>query len=401
MSENTKKLLMPAIVLTLICLTVSALLAGINLLTKDIIAEAQLKKENEALIEVYPSSSDFTKLTELPTLPAPLTEVYSAGDGGYVFKAEVSGYASGLVILIGVDPEGKITGAKHVKSGETYGLEPELNNAYNGQTLDSLTLIIASGATPNSATSKGYYNAMDSALTAFAIMGGANVDLRTPEQIRNEEANAILGTEGLKFVPWVAHTGVENAESLFICDNGAALYVIEGEDGNVYIAFDENGNCANSEAIPEDQTQTVDAVHKSFYDTVLTKSELTSAGVTSSNVLQVAKLESGSYVMVVQAKGYANFEYSGVTEPIKVRVVIGTDGVIISTLTLEQHESAGYGAVCDDPEYYNQYNGKTKDTYTEVDDIAGATYTSDGYKDAIKIAFLNYERLMNGGTKND
>lgn len=400
MDAKTKKLIMPSLVLVVICLVVSALLAGVNLLTKDIIAEALRRKENAALIEVYPATSDFTKLTDTPELPDAITDVYSTGDGGYVFKAEVSGYASGLVILVGVDAQGKITAAKQVQSSETYGLEPLLNNAYNGVSRDNLTLIIAAGATANSATSKGYYKAMDAALTAFAIMGGA----LTPEQERNEQGNTLLGTEGLEFSYWLPTEAIPEGVSLYTAEGGYILAVLEEDGATVYSAVNTEGEIVNGADMSADALAKVEEAYNAYlpttaegYLTTLTGDELTAAGVTNSSVLSVSRTSTGNYIIDAQGAGYVA-QYGG--PQIKVRLVIGADGVIISTLTVEQQESENFGAYCAEPEYYEQYNGKNAENYTEVEDIAGATKTSEGYHKAVKTAFNAFEKLT-GGNNDD
>ena len=83
-----------------------------------------------------------------------------------------------------------------------------------------------------------------------------------------------------------------------------------------------------------------------------------------------------------------------------------------SCVTVSHSESGGYGYACGTPEYYEQYNGKDSETYTEVPNIVadavenpgitgGATQTSTGYKNAIKAAFTAFATLTTtaeGGT---
>ena len=399
MNERNKKLFMPGIVLASICVIVAALLGGVNELTKDRIAANKLAAENAAFAEIYPGASGYPQVNDLPAeLPANVTAVYDCGDGGYIFSVSVKGYSS-FSILVGVDPEGKITGAKEIESGETYGFEDELNKAYNGVSWDNLTLIIATGATSGSDTSEAYFDAMQSSLKAFAIMGGGSV--RTDKEIRDDEGNALLGTEGLSFTEWIAHNGVANADKLYVTDSGEALIVLGEGDEKVYIAYAADGSCANADAIPAADADTVSALYNAFSASFFDRAELTALGVTSQNVLQVGLNADGSYTLVVQAKGYAEFEYSGVTDPIVIKTTIGADGAIISNQTLSHGESAGYGAVCAEPEYYEKYNGKTADTYNSVDAITGSTYTSNGYKKAVKLAFTTYEKLTAGGETNE
>lgn len=164
-----KSKFMPTAVLGIICLVSALLLALINIPTEAKILDNKRKEEMKALIEVLPDSDDFSELTT-EGLPSAVKAAYKEVDGkGYVFKLQVKGYADGLVIMCGVDAEGKIAGVKHTESNETYGLEDQLNGAYVGKS-GQIDKIIATGATPNSATSNGYYTAMTAALSAYEIL---------------------------------------------------------------------------------------------------------------------------------------------------------------------------------------------------------------------------------------
>ena len=167
-----KSKIMPTAVLGIICLVSALLLALINIPTEAKIKENQSIKENAALYEVYETAGLFTPINNFADydLPAEVTAVSAASNGGYVFKLEVSGYKPGLVIMCGVDGEGKITGVKDIASAETWGHESYYNEAYVGTSSADLDRLVASGATPNSETSKGYYNAMSAALDAYATL---------------------------------------------------------------------------------------------------------------------------------------------------------------------------------------------------------------------------------------
>ena len=167
-----KSKIMPTAVLGIICLVSALLLALINIPTEAKIKENQSIKENAALYEVYKEAGLFTPINNFAdyNLPAEITAVSAASNGGYVFKLEVSGYKPGLVIMCGVDGDGKITGVKDIASSETWGHESYYNEAYVGTSSSDLDRLVATGATPNSETSKGYYNAMSAALSAYSTL---------------------------------------------------------------------------------------------------------------------------------------------------------------------------------------------------------------------------------------
>ena len=115
-----KKSIKSIAVLVSICAVVAILMSLTNDITAPIIKENENKTANAALSEVMPNGGTF-ELYDISslTLPATVTEVYSASNGGYVIKMNTSGYASGMVIMCGVSAEGVVTGAKLVSSQET------------------------------------------------------------------------------------------------------------------------------------------------------------------------------------------------------------------------------------------------------------------------------------------
>lgn len=165
-----KNKILPTVVLTSICIIVALLLALANMFTAPVIEQAQAEKVAKALRIVYPEGESFEPISpEGKGLPEAITEAYAADDGGYVFKAEVKGYKSGLVIMVGVSPDGAITDTKYVESQETNGAEDKLDGAYNGMSAATLEGIIISGSTK---TSAGYRDAVSASLTAYSLLKG-------------------------------------------------------------------------------------------------------------------------------------------------------------------------------------------------------------------------------------
>ena len=109
---------LPTIVLGCICLVVALLLSLVNSITGPIIEAAQNAAANEALLEVLPEGKNFEELTLDDKYPSSITKGYRA-DGGYVFQATVTGKSSGLIIMFGIDAEGKIVGTKVIAEQET------------------------------------------------------------------------------------------------------------------------------------------------------------------------------------------------------------------------------------------------------------------------------------------
>ena len=118
-----KDILIPTVTLFLICLIVSALLAGTNALTKEPIAENQLKKSQQAMQSVCPDAVSFEGAKGLEI------EVYKAlNESGEVIGCAIpvsaKGYGGDVSVMVGISNEngGKVTGVEVLSHSETPGL---------------------------------------------------------------------------------------------------------------------------------------------------------------------------------------------------------------------------------------------------------------------------------------
>lgn len=171
-----KTKLMPSIVLGSICLIAALLLAACNLITAPEIARRQEAEAYASLLEVLPGGAGFEKL-ETEGLDPTISMVYAATkSGGYVFQVKTAGKNPGIVIMIGVDADGKIAGTKCTENKETPSYAAPVFDAtesgyYVGQDSASFAPHIVAGSTM---TSEAYSNAVKAALDAVAILKGGN-----------------------------------------------------------------------------------------------------------------------------------------------------------------------------------------------------------------------------------
>lgn len=173
-----KSNVMPSIVLGAICLTVALLLSVVNMFTAPRIEKNKKEAEIKALKEVLPEGTTFDAINITDSYPDVITGGYKS-DAGFVFKAEVVGYQPGLIIMIGVDNDGKIAGVKHTASAETFGAESELNQKYTDKKDDkeSLEMILSASASKGAPMTAGaYYKAIDAALEAALIASGNKIE---------------------------------------------------------------------------------------------------------------------------------------------------------------------------------------------------------------------------------
>ena len=388
----TKSKFMPSVVLGSICIAVALLLSVINMFTAPIIEAANDKKANAALLEVLPDGEDFETLDiSGGKYPSEITAAYRETSGkGYVFQMTVTGYKSGLVIMCGIDADGKITGATYIASNETLSAEVGLGDRFVGFDKETISTDIIAGPTAK-LTTEAYYRAIEAALNGYIVASGGSVDLRDPEQILNDSLNAALGTEGKTFEKWFAVEELTGVDAIYISDAGQVVKV-----GEEFVGFDLDSSVvgAPSEAAMQTATAALDTFKASkLNDVVLPEG-------TSRDVLSAKVTDSGNYVLELRASGYGKTDnYGSSGEYIKIKVAISADGKIISTLTTYQNESKNIGDACADPSYYEQYNGKDAQSVDSVSNISGATITSTGYKKAIKLAFETVE-LIKGGAAN-
>ncbi len=167
-----KSKLHPSIVLASICIIVALLLAAVNTVTAPIIELAQAKKIQQTLSKVMPTGENFAEI-DTDGLHECITAVYTEDNGGYVFQMKVTGYKTGLIIMCGIDADGKITGAEYVSSSETLSAEVGLGEKYVGQTNYTFNPELITSATK---TTQAYADAIKAALDGYDIITEKEVE---------------------------------------------------------------------------------------------------------------------------------------------------------------------------------------------------------------------------------
>ena len=382
-----KKSIQSTLVLVCICAVMAVLLAITNAITYPTIKANEDKAANAALLEVMPEGEGFEKMdTSAYELPATVTEVYKETKGGYVVKMTTTGYSSGMVIMCGVNPDGTISGTVCLSSSETLGHEKTFGANFTGKDAAGVDAVdTVSGATK---TTQAYKNAMKDALNAAIILGGGSVDLRDPQQILNDNLSAALPAGEGKFTKLFIAEVIEGIDAVYTADNGKGYVFVIGEE---FIPVDESGNTDNTTV-------------KTAYDTLVASTvediDLAPYGETLKYITSAKKTASGNFIFEVKGPGYGitgGDEYHPASgEYIIVRVSMTPEGKIIDTYTVSQEESKGIGDACADEKFYGQFDGKTESDYKDIDAIAGATLTTNGYLKAIERAFEALNTLKGG-----
>ena len=145
------------VVLGLITLICALLLGAVNQVTAPKIAENQKAIRDAAMAEIIPVA-EFTDLETTvagdKTAPA-ITGVYEATVGGetvgYCVEVAPSGFGGTLTMIVGVNTDGTIAGAKVNSHGETPGLgaksQSDWINQYAGMAADGSLAVTKDGGT--------------------------------------------------------------------------------------------------------------------------------------------------------------------------------------------------------------------------------------------------------------
>ncbi len=372
------------IALTAICAVISILLAITNLITAPIIEENASAAANEALLVVYPDGGDFTQV-DISTfeLPATVTDAYSASNGGYVIKLLTSGYGANMVLMCGIDSAGTVTGATCLSSSETLGYEKTYGDTLKGKTTADIDAVeTISGATM---TTAGYKNAVKDALNATIILGGGSVDIRSEEEILNDNLSEALPAAEGKFVSWFMAEALENVTAVYEAENGAGYVLVSGEE---FIAVDKSGAVLSN--VADGVKATMEANAQLIINSSLTEIDITGYADMPSQVKKAYKTASGNYVFELGANGFGingDHYYNPSGKQIEIKASATKDGKIIAVLTTAQYETDNIGSACANASFYTQFNGKTEADYSDIEAISGATITTNGYKTAIGKVF--------------
>ena len=405
----------PSLVLGCICLSVALLLSVINMFTAPVIADRENALANAALGEVLPGETNFKNITADYVLPESVIEAYSA-DSGFVFRASGAGRNGAIVIMVGVDTEGRITGTKIISESESKGYKETIysrvegtNGEYTGQTLETFSPVLQAGST---LSSNGIADAIKAALQAFVIVNGGEVDTRTPEQILQDNCNAALGTTDVAFTRWFATEVIVGVDKVYESTSGFVFLIGE----NNYIGVNASG-VTTADASEEDKATALAA-----YEVISNSGEPVEVAVpegsynsTRAVIKKAYKTASGNYIFELEAGGYdAVFHYSpgnmsGNPTPISIKLSISVDGKIIDCVTVNHAETQGIGDKCATDEYRESWTGaeaedvvvSTNTSKPGLGVISGATYTTVGYQSAVKAAFdvFNLLTATEGGNE--
>lgn len=187
---NIKEVIKPAAILFVICVAVSAALAGTNLLTADRIAQAAAQKAEESRMVVLPEAEAFQESGDGTHYIGLSKEAPDGGPVGYVFETEAKGYGGTVKVMTGISTQGSITGVVILSHGETPGLGANAEKeSFRDQYKEQPAANLAGGiqVVKFQAPKEGEIQAMTGAtITSTAVTGAVNLAI---EQYQNAYAS--------------------------------------------------------------------------------------------------------------------------------------------------------------------------------------------------------------------
>ena len=128
------------------------ILGGANYITKDLIAAKKDAANKAAYASVLPAEADTNALEMVEVeeeYASTILEVCSADSVGYAMRVSTKGYGGAIVIAVGIDMNGTITGVTVVEHSETPGLganaaNPSFTDQFIGQS-GTLTVVKGEG----------------------------------------------------------------------------------------------------------------------------------------------------------------------------------------------------------------------------------------------------------------
>ena len=179
-----KAILVPTIALFVICLVSTALLALANNVTAPIIDELAIQTEIESRNEVLETAEIFEEKSD-NGIDYVVGLDKDGNEIGMVFTSTAKSYGGEIIVMTGVDMEGKITGIKLLQINDTPGLgmnaqKPEFRDKFLGMS-DKITIVKNSANAANNEidalsgatiSSNAVADAVNEALENFAKITG-------------------------------------------------------------------------------------------------------------------------------------------------------------------------------------------------------------------------------------
>ena len=180
--KSFKESLAPSLTLVMLCLLVTVALSVTYEVTKPIIANITKANADAARSEVLPAGAGGFTVIKGALMPG-VVDIYAAdNNSGKVITTVDKGYGGEIMVMTGIDAEGKIQGIKILVHKETPGLGTKAMTAKHLSQFIGQVKITNTGEaaaanidaiTGATLTSNGIYRAVDKALAQYHELGEA------------------------------------------------------------------------------------------------------------------------------------------------------------------------------------------------------------------------------------
>ena len=137
MRSDSNKIIRLGVILFGITAATGLVLGAVQSLTKGPIEQQRVKQKNDALAATLPGAAEFSPIA-LESDAGIITEIYEGRNGsgavGYNFTLAPRGYGGTIVLVCGINSEGRVMDIKILQSSETPGLGARASEpAFTGQ----------------------------------------------------------------------------------------------------------------------------------------------------------------------------------------------------------------------------------------------------------------------------
>lgn len=182
---NPKEILMPIVVLLIICVGVTAILAIVNGITAEPIAQQSEAKAQQARAVVLPTADTYEEVegVDVDGVQDCYKGIANGKTVGYTFTTTANGYGGAIEVMVGIDSQsGEISGVSILSQSETPGLGANaVNSSFTDQyKQEAKEITVIKNAAPQDGevealtgatiTSKAVTNAVNQAVTAYETL---------------------------------------------------------------------------------------------------------------------------------------------------------------------------------------------------------------------------------------
>lgn len=331
---------------------------------------------------------DLSAYSDVEVIANNVTYAARFGDGNYYIEITTKGFSE-FVIGVIVDADGNVANTIVVKSGETFGIEKEYGENFIGKNYESCAEVdIVTNCTM---TTRAYRQAVIDAIKAAVIVGDLDIDIRTEKEKFADALDAALPAGIGEFTMCCKAEVIDGVDNIYVADNGTGYVCVIGTDSTgTFIGVGSDGVAvggvsAEHKALVEAAVATI----KATVDIDISQYQSSTEGEIKRifrDINYVKRTATGNYIFEIKANGYSY------DTPMVILVSISADGKIIDVQTVSHSEIFGAFEL-DDGAYNFNFIGKTEDEADWVDTTAGATITTQAYKQAIIYCFGAYNTL--------